>query len=78
MMQYAENMARNGTPLVKLNRVTKRNPVLLILAKVEIKFNQRSYGDGKIDDAARADGRLQPGDTHNRRYLEILEWVWHL
>jgi cystathionine beta-synthase len=54
-----------GTPLVKLNRVTKEIDAL-ILAKVETFNPGNSTKDRmalKMIDDAEADGRLQPGGT---------------
>ena len=66
-MQYAENILGTigGTPLVKLNRVTKEIDAL-ILAKVETFNPGNSTKDRmamKMIDDAEADGRLQPGGT---------------
>lgn len=66
-MQYAENILGTigGTPLVKLNKVTKEVEAL-VLAKVETFNPGNSVKDRmavKMVDDAEADGRLQPGGT---------------
>jgi cystathionine beta-synthase len=63
---HAENILGTigGTPLVKLNRVTKE--ICFNTCKggdiQSREFNQRPNGAKMIDDAE-ADGRLQPGGT---------------
>lgn len=66
-MQYAENILGTigGTPLVKLNKVTKEVDAL-VLAKIETFNPGNSVKDRmavKMVDDAEADGRLQPGGT---------------
>jgi cystathionine beta-synthase len=66
-MQYAENILGTigGTPLVKLNKVTKEVDAL-VLAKVETFNPGNSVKDRmavKMIADAEADGRLQPGGT---------------